>query len=101
MVALSASKLVCSAIDEITFSTLPISWLLTPSLAMVCLVARASATARLVTADAAMALEEISRMLTLSSSTPVDTCCILPLTCVAAAAAEAACAVVSSALALI
>ena len=62
MVALSASGLVCSAIELMSFTTLPISWLETPSWSTVRRVVSASATASWATLTACWALREISPM---------------------------------------
>ena len=62
MVALSAKRLVCSAMEVITFTTLPISAELSPSLAMVLLVVLATVTACWETRAASEALFAISRI---------------------------------------
>ena len=62
MVAFSASRLVCCAMEVMTLMTLPISTLDSPSLAMVALVDSATPTAALATFADSLALLEISRM---------------------------------------
>jgi hypothetical protein len=99
MVAFSASRLVCCAIDVMTLITLPISALLSPSLATVMFVAPATETADAATRAASFALFAISRMLAVISSAPVATVWTFLLTCSAAAETTFACAEVSSALA--
>ena len=98
MAALSANKLVCSAMPDMTLMTLPTSMLLSPSFAMVALVICASSTARVATVDAWIALADISRMLTVNSVTLAETVCILLLTCSAEDEAAVACVADASAL---
>ena len=78
--------------------TLPISALLSPSLATVALVFSATLTAEVATLAASLAFLAISRMLAPISSAPVATVVTFLLTCSAAAEATLACAAVSSAL---
>src|SRR6516162_8095267 len=101
MVAFKASKLVCWAMEVITLMTLPISALLSPSLATVVLVLSATLTAAVATLAASLALLAISLMLAPISSVPVDTVVTFLLTCSAAAEATLAWVAVSSALAAI
>jgi hypothetical protein len=99
MVALSASRLVCSAIEVITSMTLPISSLDEPSFETVALVASATVTAVAATLVASPALWAISRTLAFISSTAVATVCTFELTCSLAAETTLAWAAVSSAFA--
>jgi len=99
MVAFRANRFVCWAMDVMTFTTLPISALDSPSFATVALVRSATRTAPVATRAASLALLAISLMLALISSEPVATVAMLRLTCSAAAEATLACAAVSSALA--
>jgi hypothetical protein len=73
MVAFSASKFVCCAIDVMTLITLPISALLSPSLPTMVLVVSATLTADVATRAASAAFFAISRMLADISSVPVAT----------------------------
>src|SRR6516162_9427329 len=98
MVAFRASRFVCWAILVMTLMTLPISALLSPSLATVALVFSATLTAEVATRAASLALLAISLMLAPISSAAVDTVVTLLLTCSAAAEATLACVAVSSAL---
>ena len=97
MVALSASRFVCSAIEVMTLTTSPISRLESPSLATVPLACCASSAADCATRTASVEDCEISRMLAVISSVAAATVCTLRDTCSAAAAAEPAWAEVSSA----
>ena len=98
MVALSASRLVCCAIEVMTLMTWPISVLLCPSLEMVSLVISAVRTAEDATRVASAVFLAISLMLAPISSAPVATVCTLLLTCSAAAETTLAWVAVSSAL---
>ncbi len=97
MVALRASRLVCSAMEVMTLMTSPISAELTPSLATVALVLSAAATAEAATRAASVAFWAISRMEAPISSAPVETEPTLADTCSAAALTAPAWAEVSSA----
>ena len=99
--ALSASRFVCWAIEVMTLMTLPISALLSPSLATVALVFSATLTAEVATLAASLAFLAISLMLAPISSVPVATVVTFLLTCSAAAEATLAWVAVSSALAAI
>ncbi len=77
MVAFSASRLVCSAIDVITLTTLPISTLEAPSFAMVSLASPASRIAVAATRTASAEDVAISRMLLDICSVPAATVCTL------------------------
>ena len=101
IVALSASRFVCSAIDVITLITAPISWLERPRAAIVPEVADAMSTALRAVVAASWAFLAISWMLATRLSIEPDTVRVLPLTCSAAADTRLACAVVCSAAALI
>ena len=101
IVALRASRFVCSAIDVITFTTLPISVLEWPRAFIVDDVVPAMSTACRAVAAAAWAFLAISWMLVTRLSIDPDTIRALPLTCSAAADTRLAWAVVSSAAALI
>ena len=101
IVALRASRLVCSAIEVITFTTAPISPEERPRASIVVDVTPAISTARRATAAASCALRAISWMLVTRLSIDPDTVRALPLTCSAAAETRFAWAVVSSAAALI
>ena len=81
IVAFSASRLVCCAIEVMTLMTLPISALLSPSLAMVSLVVSADLTAVVATRAASAVFLAISLMLAPISSAPVATVCTLLATC--------------------
>ena len=81
----SASRLVCWAMEVITLMTLPISALLSPSLATVALVVSATLTAAVATLAASLAFLAISLMLAVISSAPVATVWTFLLTCSAAA----------------
>jgi hypothetical protein len=96
MVALSASRLVCSAMLEMTLTTSPISREESPSLITVELVVSAAATARPTTCAASLALCEISRMEAPISSAPAATVCTFRETSSAAPATTLACAEDSS-----
>src|SRR4051812_33210199 len=98
MVALRASRLVCCAIEVMTLSTLPISALLSPSLATVAVVVFATATPVVATLAASWAFLAISRMLAPRSSTLLETLCAFLLICSPALATTLAWARVSSAL---
>ncbi len=101
IVALRASRLVCSAIDVITFTTLPISVLEWPSAFIAALVEPARSTACRAVVAASCALRAMSWMLVTRLSIEPDTVRALPLTCSAAAETRLAWAVVCSAAALI
>ena len=101
MVALSASRFVCSAIEVMTFTTLPISALELPRASIVLDAVPAMSTACLATEAACWALLAISWMLDTRLSIEPATVPALLLTCSAAAETRLACAVVSSAAALI
>ena len=90
IVAFSASRFVCWAIDVMTFTTLPISPLDSPSLATVALVLSATRTADVPTLAASWALLAISLMLAPISSVAVATAATLVLTWSAAADATPA-----------
>ena len=77
IVALRASRLVCSAIEVITFTTLAISREDSPSLATVAVVASATVTASAATRDTSAAFCEISRIEEPICSEPADTVCTL------------------------
>src|SRR6266545_691105 len=95
IVALSASRLVCSAIDVMTPTTSPILAELAPSRLTVPVVASAISTAELATRAASTVFRAISWMLALSSSPAAETDWIEPDTCSAATDTVAACAAVS------
>ena len=97
MVAFSASRLVCSAMQVITFTTLPISAEDSPSFVTVALVVSTAVTAFAATSDAAAAFDAISRMLAPISSAPAATVWTFRLTSSAAPATTPDCAEVSSA----
>ena len=97
MVAFSASRLVCSAMLVITFTTLPISADESPSLATVAVVVSAAVTARAATSLASAALTAISRIDAPICSAPAATVCTLRETSSAAPATTPDCAEVSSA----
>src|SRR3954469_24326501 len=97
MVALSASRFVCSAIEVITFTTLPISAEDSPSLAIVADVDAAASTALVATWLASSAFDAISRIEAPICSAPAATVCTLRLTSSAAPETTPACAEVSSA----
>src|SRR5271170_393273 len=101
MVAFSARRLVCCAIEVMTLITLPISALLSPSLVMVALVESAALTAAVATRAASPAFLEISRLPAVISWAPVATVWMFMLTCSAAAETALAWAAVSVALELI
>ena len=101
MVAFSASRLVCCAIEVMTLITCPISALLWPSLLMVSLVASADFTAAVATRVASAVFLAISLMLAPISSAPVATVWTLLATCSEAAETTLAWVAVWSALALI
>ena len=98
MVALSASRLVCSAIEVITLTTLPISAEDTPSLETVSLVLCATPTAVDATSAAWLAFWAISRMDAPISSLPAAADRTLVDTSPAAPATTPACAAASCAL---
>jgi hypothetical protein len=77
MVALSASRFVCSAIAVMVLTTLAISSEDSPSLATVALVASATCTAWPATRATSLAFCAISRMETPISSEPAATVCTL------------------------
>ena len=85
MVALSASRFVCWAIEVITLMTLPISALLSPSLETVAFVFSATLTAAVATRAASWAFLAISLMLAPISSAALATVPTFRLTCSAAA----------------
>src|SRR3712207_7383480 len=91
IVALSASRLVCSAIELITEITLPTCAEDSPSLTTVALVASAAPTACAATVAALAAFCAISRIDADISSVPVATVCTLRDTCSAAADTNPAC----------
>ena len=101
IVAFSASRLVCWAIDVITLMTLPISTELSPSFATVVFVFSATLTALVATLADSAAFLAISLMLAVISSAAVATVWTFLLTCSDAAETTFACALVSSALELI
>ncbi len=98
IVALRASRFVCSAIEVISLTTLPISALDAPSRATVSLAVPAATTASWATAAASPALAEISRIDALICSAAVATVSTLRDTCVAAVDTSPARPLVSSAL---
>ena len=75
IVALSASRFVCSAIEVITLTTLPISAEDSPSFATVAVVVAAASTALAATALASAAFEAISRIEAPICSAPAATVC--------------------------
>src|SRR5580700_2544919 len=77
MVAFKASKFVCWAMEVMTLMTLPISALLSPSLATMALVLSATLTAEVATLAASLALLAISLMLAPISSVAVATVVML------------------------
>ena len=82
IVAFSASRFVCCAIEVITLITFPISALDSPRLATVPCAELATATAEVATDAASVAFFAISRMLAVISSTAVATVWMLEETCV-------------------
>ena len=84
IVALSASRFVCSAMLVITLTTLPISAEDSPSLATVAVVVSAAVTARAATSLASAAFVAISRIEAPICSAPAATVCTLRLTSSAA-----------------
>ncbi|CAB4923707.1 unannotated protein [freshwater metagenome] len=97
IVAFSASRLVCSAIDVITLITSPISFEDTPSLVIVALVRSASATASAATRAASLAFCAISRIDADISSAPAATVATLRDTSSAADDTDPDCTLVCSA----
>jgi hypothetical protein len=97
IVAFNASRFVCSAIEVITFTTLPISWLDNPSLVIVSVVACASLTACAATRAASFAFWLISRIEAPICSAPAATVPTFRETSSAAADTTPDCAEVSSA----
>ena len=97
IVAFRASRFVCSAMQVITFTTLPISAEDSPSLATVAVVVSAAATALAATSLASAAFEAISRIEAPISSAPAATVCTLRETSSADEATTPDCAEVSSA----
>src|SRR5262249_29344893 len=97
MVAFMARRFVCWAMLVMTLMTLPISALLSPSLATMALVFSATLTPEVATLAASLALLAISLMLTPISSAPVATVLTFLLTSSAAAEATLAWVAVSSA----
>ena len=91
--------MVCWAIAVITLMTLPMSALLSPSLATTVLVLSATRTAADATFVASEELREISRMLALICSVALATLATFLLTSSDAAETTTACCAVSSALA--
>ena len=77
MVAFRASRLVCSAMQVMTLTTLPISADDSPSLATVAVVVSAATTALAATSLASAALLAISRMEAPICSAPAATVCTL------------------------
>ena len=97
MVALSANRLVCSAMELMTLITSPISALLWPKRVILSFVSAAASTAFLATSTALDALPAISLMLTSNSLTAVESVRALALTSSAAQLAMLARSVVSDA----
>src|SRR4051812_4772843 len=98
MVAFSASRLVCSAMPLISFTTVAISCEESPSFPTVLVVASATLTAWPATREASLALREISRIAASICREPVATVSTLEATSSAEATTRPACPVAVRAL---